>query len=131
MKVEICNDGKCGGCPQCLLEQARYYLDSEVNKNELLKEELSALQKQSKEREEELVAKCIQKNSEYQIMLNMAQTYKDALIKNPLMQSQSLALYWMNKALNLQNLLTRAQQSEQGIRNEAQGYRDDHLKLVD
>lgn len=108
MKVDVCDDGRCGGCTECCYGQARYYLDLAEERAKKAEQRVKELE----EREQELVAKCIQKNSEYQIMLNMAQTYKDAQIKNPLNQSQSLALYWMNKALNLQNLLVRAQESE-------------------
>jgi len=79
---------------------------------------------------DELVTKCIQKNSEYQVALKMAQTYKDAAIGNSLMRSESLSLYWMNKAINLQEQLTRAQRSEKGIREEAKSYRDDYVKMV-
>ena len=135
MKVEICNDGRCGGCSECCYGQARYYLDLSETELKSTKDELSVAQqriKELEEREQELIAKCIQKNSEYQIALRMAQTYKEAArLKNRLNENQTNALYWMNKALDLQNKLTRAQQSEQGIRIEAEVYRNDHFKLVE
>lgn len=139
MKADVCNaysdNERCGGCLDCLLMQAEHAAGLQASRAQKAEDRIAAADqriKELEEREQELIAKCIQKNSEYQVVLRMAQTYKEAArLKNRLNENQTNALYWMNKALDLNNQLTRAQQSEQGIRNEAQGYRDDHLKLVD
>ena len=127
MTIEVCNDGKCGGCAHCIEAQSQYYLEKTEEKLKCAEQRIEEL----KEREQELIGKCIKKNTEYQVLLKMAKTYRDAQIKNPLARSESIALYWMNRALDLNNRVASAERREQGIRNEAEVYRNDHMKLID
>lgn len=116
MQTDICgawsDNERCGGCLECQLMQAEYATGKHAERANKAEAEVKRLEK----REQELVASCIQKNSQYQVMLRMAQTFQDALKKNPLQQSESLALYWMNLALDL-NSENKKDAKDQALRN--------------
>jgi len=133
IEADICqppwgDNEKCGGCLQCRLEQSHYVegkqaerankAEVELKKAKIVGSDICAKHVGNLIHEcpyckiEELTTKCIQKNSEYQMAINMAKTYKEALeIKNPLNQNESFALYWMNRGIDVVQTMNKCEKS--------------------